>query len=158
MATRVQPQLLPELKKDSITMNARENQVSRFQKAMEQPIDTELSSKQLILRMSFIDEEVKELRDEVLTAVKELEETKAVSHQVHVNLLKELGDVMYVASGFAVTFGLPISRAFDRIHESNMSKMVDGKAIKNDEGKVMKGPNYRPPILGDLVSDQLELF
>lgn len=139
-------------------MNARENQVSRFQKAMEQPIDTELSSKQLILRMSFIDEEVKELRDEVLTAVKELEETKAVSHQLHVNLLKELGDVMYVASGFAVTFGLPISRAFDRIHESNMSKMVDGKAIKNDEGKVMKGPNYRPPILGDLVSDQLELF
>lgn len=139
-------------------MNARENQVRRFQKAMEQPIDTELSSKQLILRMSFIDEEVKELRDEVLTAVKELEETKAVSHQVHVNLLKELGDVMYVASGFAVTFGLPISRAFDRIHESNMSKMVDGKAIKNDEGKVMKGPNYRPPILGDLVSDQLELF
>ena len=139
-------------------MNARENQVSRFQKAMEQPIDTELSSKQLILRMSFIDEEVKELRDEVLTAVKELEETKAVSHQVHVNLLKELGDVMYVASGFAVTFGLPISRAFDRIHESNMSKMVDGKAIKNDEGKVMKGPNYRTPILGDLVSDQLELF
>jgi len=158
MATRVQPQLLPELKKDSITMNARENQVRRFQKAMEQPIDTELSSKQLILRMSFIDEEVKELRDEVLTAVKELEETKAVSHQVHVNLLKELGDVMYVASGFAVTFGLPISRAFDRIHESNMSKMVDGKAIKNDEGKVMKGPNYRPPILDDLVSDQLELF
>ena len=158
MATRVQPQLLPELKKDSITMNARENQVSRFQKAMEQPIDTELSSKQLILRMSFIDEEVKELRDEVLTAVKELEETKAVSHQVHVNLLKELGDVMYVASGFAVTFGLPISRAFDRIHESNMSKMVDGKAIKNDEGKVMKGPNYRPPLLDDLVSNQLELF
>ena len=158
MATRVQPQLLSEFKKDSITMNARENQVSRFQKAMEQPIDTELSSKQLILRMSFIDEEVKELRDEVLTAVKELEETKAVSHQVHVNLLKELGDVMYVASGFAVTFGLPIYRAFDRIHESNMSKMVDGKAIKNDEGKVMKGPNYRPPILGDLVSDQLELF
>ena len=139
-------------------MNARENQVSRFQKAMEQPIATELSSKQLILRMSFIDEEVKELRDEVLTAVKELEETKAVSHQVHVNLLKELGDVMYVASGFAVTFGLPISRAFDRIHESNMSKMVDGKALKNDEGKVMKGPNYRPPILDDLVSDQLELF
>ncbi len=139
-------------------MNARENQVRRFQKAMEQPIDTELSSKQLILRMSFIDEEVKELRDEVLTAVKELEETKAVSHQVRVNLLKELGDVMYVASGFAVTFGLPISRAFDRIHESNMSKMVDGKAIKNDEGKVMKGPNYRPPILDDLVSDQLELF
>ena len=158
MATRLQPQLLPELKKDSITMNARENQVSRFQKAMEQPIDTELSSKQLILRMSFIDEEVQELRDEVLTAVKELEETKAVSHQVHINLLKELGDVMYVASGFAVTFGLPISRAFDRIHESNMSKMVDGKALKNDEGKVMKGPNYRPPILDDLVSDQLELF
>ncbi len=139
-------------------MNGRENQVSRFQKAMEQPINTELSSKQLMLRMSFIDEEVKELRDEVLTAVKELEETATVSHQVRVNLLKELGDVMYVASGFAVTFGLPISRAFDRIHESNMSKMVDGKALKNDDGKVMKGPNYQPPTLDDLVHGQLELF
>jgi predicted HAD superfamily Cof-like phosphohydrolase len=139
-------------------MNARENQVRRFQKAMEQPIDAELSSKQLMLRMSFIDEEVKELRDEILTAVKELEETKTVSHQVRVNILKELGDIMYVASGFAVTFGLPISRAFDRIHESNMSKMVDGKALKNADGKVMKGPNYQPPSLDDLVHGQLELF
>ena len=77
---------------------------------------------------------------------------------MRVNILKELGDVMYVASGFAVTFGLPISRVFDRIHASNMSKMVNGKAIKNDEGKVMKGPNYTPPLLGDLVSEQLELF
>mgnify|MGYP001077670398 CR=1 FL=1 len=139
-------------------MNSRENQVRRFQKAMEQPIDAELSSKQLMLRMSFIDEEVKELRDETLTAVKELEETKTVSHQVRVNILKELGDIMYVASGFAVTFGLPISRAFDRIHESNMSKMVDGKALKNADGKVMKGPNYQPPSLDDLVHGQLELF
>jgi len=139
-------------------MNARENQVRRFQKAMEQPIDVDLSSKQLMLRMSFIDEEVKELRDEVLAAVKELEETKSVSHQVRVNILKELGDIMYVVSGFAVTFGLPISRAFDRIHESNMSKMVDGKALKNDDGKVMKGPNYQPPSLDDLVHGQLELF
>ena len=139
-------------------MNARENQVRRFQEAMEQPIDIPMSSKELMLRMSFIDEEVKELRDEVVTAVKELGDTAEVSHELRANILKELGDVMYVASGFAVTFGLPISRAFDRIHASNMSKMVDGKAIKNDEGKVMKGPNYKPPLLDDLVSNQLELF
>jgi len=139
-------------------MNARENQVRHFQQAMEQPIDIPMSSKELMLRMSFIDEEVKELRDEVVVAVKELGETAEVSHEIRVKLLKELSDVMYVASGFAVTFGLPISRAFDRVHASNMSKMVDGKAIKNDEGKVMKGPNYKPPLLDNLVSDQLELF
>lgn len=139
-------------------MNARENQVRRFQQAMEQPIDVPMSSKELMLRMSFIDEEVKELRDEVMTAVKELGDTTEVSHEIRVKILKELSDVMYVASGFAVTFGLPISMAFDRVHASNMSKMVDGKAIKNDEGKVMKGPNYRPPLLDDLVSNQLELF
>ena len=39
-------------------MNARENQVRRFQEAMEQPIDIPMSSKELMLRMSFIDEEV----------------------------------------------------------------------------------------------------
>ena len=80
-------------------MNARENQVRRFQEAMEQPIDIPMSSKELMLRMSFIDEEVRELRDEVVTAVKELGDTTEVSHELRANILKELGDVMYVASG-----------------------------------------------------------
>ena len=43
--------------------------------------------------------------------------------------------------------------AFRRVHLSNMSKLGDdGKPVKRDDGKIMKGPNYQPPVLDDLVS------
>ena len=38
--------------------------------------------------------------------------------------------------------------AFNEVHSSNMSKLDDnGKPIKNHYGKVLKGPNYKPPQL-----------
>ena len=41
--------------------------------------------------------------------------------------------------------------ALNRVHESNMSKLdEDGKPILRDDGKVLKGPNYKPPDLSDL--------
>lgn len=42
--------------------------------------------------------------------------------------------------------------AFDRVHTSNMSKLgEDGKPIHREDGKVLKGPNYKKPDLTDLV-------
>jgi predicted HAD superfamily Cof-like phosphohydrolase len=42
--------------------------------------------------------------------------------------------------------------AFRRVHLSNMSKMgEDGKPIRRYDGKILKGPNYIKPSLGDLV-------
>lgn len=39
-----------------------------------------------------------------------------------------------------------------RVHKSNMSKLgADGKPLFNDEGKVLKGPNYTAPDLSDLA-------
>ena len=42
--------------------------------------------------------------------------------------------------------------AFTRVHLSNMSKLgEDGKPIRREDGKVLKGPNYAPPVLEDLI-------
>lgn len=65
--------------------------------------------------------------------------------------LKELTDLVYVAFWRAEMKGFDLMESFRRVHESNMSKLVDGAAIYNEDGKVMKGPNYMPPELGDLV-------
>lgn len=47
-----------------------------------------------------------------------------------------------------------VSEAFKRVHESNMSKLgLDGKPILREDGKVMKGPNYKKPDLSDLIKD-----
>jgi len=45
-----------------------------------------------------------------------------------------------------------IMEAFKRVHLSNMSKLgVDGKPIFREDGKVLKGPNYKKPYLTDLI-------
>tara|TARA_R100000742_G_C4224744_1_gene47632 strand:- start:43 stop:192 length:150 start_codon:yes stop_codon:yes gene_type:complete len=48
--------------------------------------------------------------------------------------------------------GWDLDRALHRVHESNMSKLDDeGKPIYREDGKVLKGPNYKPPNLEDLI-------
>jgi len=62
-------------------------------------------------------------------------------------IAKELADLLYVTYGTAVSFGIPIDEVFAEVHKSNMSKLVDGKPVKREDGKVLKGPNYQPPQL-----------
>lgn len=108
-----------------------------------------------------------------------VEETKEV-REAMANLLKELCDLDYVVHGYmnlggdvedvidligpnvntdisvALHNAFPpeVERvAFIRVHQSNMSKLgEDGKPIRREDGKVQKGPNYKPPELQDLVS------
>ena len=66
--------------------------------------------------------------------------------------LKELADLVYVCYQYAENMGWFLDEALNRVHESNMSKLdEDGKPIYRDDGKVLKGPNYKPPDLSDIV-------
>ena len=94
---------------------------------------------ELDLRMDLIDEELNELRDEFdLDLYDDYDKQK---------IAKELVDLLYVVYGTAVSFGIPIDEVFDAVHKSNMSKLVDGKPMYREDGKVLKGPNYQPPQL-----------
>ena len=65
--------------------------------------------------------------------------------------LKELADLVYVCYQYAENMGWFLDEALDRVHKSNMSKLgEDGKPIYREDGKVLKGPNYKPPTLEDL--------
>jgi len=66
--------------------------------------------------------------------------------------LKELADLVYVCYQYAENMGWFLDEALDRVHKSNMSKLgEDGKPIYREDGKVLKGPNYKPPNLEDLI-------
>lgn len=65
--------------------------------------------------------------------------------------LKELADLVYVCFQYAAAAGWELDEALDRVHKSNLSKLVDGKPLKREDGKVLKGPNYEPPTLIDLI-------
>ena len=106
-------------------------------------------------RMRLLREEFEEAMHELaqLTVPRPPEETR----KVLLALLKELADLRYVLEGAAVSFGLPIDAAFTEVHRSNMSKLdANGQPIKDDGGKVLKGPNYSPADLTHLLPEIVE--
>lgn len=62
-----------------------------------------------------------------------------------VEIADALGDMMYIILGTAVSYGLPLEEIFNEIHNSNMSKLENGKPIFREDGKVLKGSNYFKP-------------
>ena len=71
------------------------------------------------------------------------------NHQEHA--LKELADLVYVCYQYATNMGWFLDEALNRVHESNLSKLgEDNKPIRREDGKILKGPNYKPPDLSDL--------
>jgi predicted HAD superfamily Cof-like phosphohydrolase len=63
-----------------------------------------------------------------------------------------LTDILYVTYGAGHAFGIDLDKCFEEVQNSNMSKLGnDGKPIYNDNGKVMKGPNYFKPDLKKIL-------
>lgn len=114
--------------------------VRNFATIMGQPLDVKFKYNDILekLRADLISEEYQE----VLTAVDPED------------ILKELGDLVYVVYGYAATYGWDLDEAVRRIHESNLSKLgSDGRPIRREDGKVLKSENYQPPNLKDLINE-----
>lgn len=60
------------------------------------------------------------------------------------NLAVELADIIYIACGTAVSYGIPLDEVFNAIHEANMNKLVDGKVIRREDGKIKKPEGWQP--------------
>jgi predicted HAD superfamily Cof-like phosphohydrolase len=61
------------------------------------------------------------------------------------NIAKELADIIYIVCGTAVSYGIPLDKVFDAVHASNMAKLVDGKPVRRDDGKILKPEGWTPP-------------
>ncbi len=64
--------------------------------------------------------------------------------------IKEAIDILVVTVGWLLSAGVDAAEAWRRVHESNMSKLTDGKLVKREDGKVLKGPNYKVPDMSGL--------
>ena len=96
-------------------------------------------------QLNLITEEFKEFLDSTGTLYRS-------SIKCHAECLKELSDLVYVCYQFAANMKWDLDEAMNRVHESNMSKLgEDGRPILREDGKVLKGPNYTPPTLTDLI-------
>ena len=87
------------------------------------------------LRINLIEEELNEFKAAI--SKKDLKEAADA-----------LTDILYVTYGAGHAFGINLDNCFEEVQNSNMSKLDnDGKPIYNNDGKVMKGPNYFKPEL-----------
>lgn len=133
-------------------MNNYERKVRDFHIAFDIGVDMPITAELLAFRRKLIEEEIAELYAEIDKGIAEIQSGGAMQRETLANMMKEIADVQYIVSGMNVTFGLPADTVFDRVHDSNMSKLGDdGKPVRREDGKVMKGPRYHPPTLDDLV-------
>lgn len=101
---------------------------------------------QAVMQLGLITEESAEFSDAISLATADLSNKRAREEA-----LKELADLVFVCYQFAAMAGWDLDEALQRVFASNLSKLVDGKPLKREDGKVLKGPNYRKPSLIDLV-------
>ena len=104
-------------------------------------------------KSSFSTEKINKLRVSLIN--EELEEFKeAIKNNDLKELADALTDILYVTYGAGHAFGIDLDKCFDEVQNSNMSKLgQDGKPIYNNDGKVMKGPNYFKPDLSKFLDD-----
>lgn len=132
-------------------MEEYEKKVLEFHQVMELPYSEPLNIELLKNRQKMMIEEFAELNAEIDNIISELEKTNTTKTDSRAKLLKEFADLQYVLSGTSVSFGLNTYEAFNRVHKSNMSKLIDGKPLKTNIGKIIKGPDYKPPYLDDIA-------
>lgn len=101
--------------------------------------------------------ELAELRIALL--VEEVQEFADAAHRGDIVAVADaLADIAYVTYGAALTYGLNLDAVLREIHRSNMSKLgPNGRAVKRDDGKVLKPSTYRPPNLEAVLALQLPL-
>lgn len=113
--------------------------VLQFHEAFGLPIGNEptlaVPRELVALRSNLLNEELREF-------------SAALNHWDVVAVADALGDLVYILYGTAITFGIDLDAVIREVHRANMSKLdANGEPVLRDDGKVLKGPQYRPPNL-----------
>lgn len=104
-----------------------------------------------------VGDELAKLRVDLL--VEEVGEfVDATKRQHLIALADALGDIVYVAYGAALTYGIDLDAVLAEIHRSNMSKLDEsGQPIFRADGKVLKSSSYSPPDMAGVLARQAPL-
>jgi predicted HAD superfamily Cof-like phosphohydrolase len=94
------------------------------------------------VRMNLLEEEVREVAE-------------AVQGCRIAEIAHELADVVYVAYGTALTYGIDLDSVIAEVHRANMSKLdADGRPQYREDGKIFKGDRFRPADVASVLRRQ----
>lgn len=142
--------------------------VKDFHEAFGHPVEQQLTiptRKTRLLRVRLIAEELKEyaIASGVPFDYTVAERPDQVGDNVDVvEAADALADLDYVTAGSWLVWGFPYLAVNVHVHDSNMSKLdAEGKAVQDEHGKVIKGPNFWEPdiaaVLGLKDVDQKQI-
>lgn len=115
----------------------REDKVNEFFKASgKRPFSKDDEIDKSII--SCVTEEAEELREAFW------QYTMNPTVETRANLCKEWADAQYVLSQVAVYLDIPADASLNRVHVNNMTKVVDGKILRREDGKILKPEGYAP--------------
>ena len=123
-----------------------QNDVEQFMAAADQYIGAtphlnENNEAQAKLYIDLIDEEFRELCDGFLRR--------------HIGDIADGGaDLVWVVKGLFTTLGIDFDQVWQEIRASNMSKVVDGKVIRREDGKILKPDTYFKPDIEKVLKKQ----
>lgn len=110
------------------------------------------------MRMSLIHEEVAELIEAVYgpeaasAAAETLASLPDEGTRDVVAAADALADLTYVIYGMALESGIDLDRVLAEVHSSNLSKLMpDGSVRLREDGKILKGPNFREPDIASVL-------
>ena len=116
--------------------------VAEFMKAFGQNVEKKpklIDLKTSTLRYTLIAEELDEFGE-------------AIDNDDLIGIADALTDLLYVVYGAGHAYGINLDKCFKEVHSSNMSKLgSNGKPIYREDGKVLKGPDYREPNLEKFI-------
>lgn len=104
-----------------------------------QPLETSDKS----LRLSLMWEELGELE-------------RAMNDQNLVEIADGLADLVWVALGTAVSYGIPFDKVWEEVRRSNFAKKdVDGTIHRRADGKILKPPTWTPPDIASIIREAM---
>ena len=113
-----------------------------------------LFGQEVKIKADFPTKKILDLRLDLIR--EELEELKVALNNKDIKEVADaLTDILYVTYGAGHAFGIDLDKCFEEVQNSNMSKLdKNGKPIYNENGKVMKGPNYFKPNLEKFLNER----
>lgn len=106
----------------------------------EQPTVEGVHEAEKSLRRKLIREEAFELMD-------------AIEADDIIGIADGIADLVYVAVGAALVYGIDMEPVFNEVHRANMTKFAPGGYL-NDNGKWCKPPDWTPPRIWDVLEKQ----
>jgi predicted HAD superfamily Cof-like phosphohydrolase len=122
-------------------VNGWQRMVGEFHARFGQPIGRkpgDLNRDRMLLRKSLMAEELCETLDAM--AVGDMAE-----------IADGLADLIYVAIGTAIEYGIDLDPVFHEVHRSNMTKTP---GYRRGDGKILKGPYFEPPRIAEEIERQ----